>query len=448
MMTLEIILAIVIVAVIALIFYVLIVHREKKQARLKRLLAISNGTFDEPARMVLETLNTQDELTPTQHAVRGNIIRYNILENPRTIPRTGAERRQFGRMVRDYEQAVRGVGTRMVQGGGMGRGDNGALNEGINGEEILEAGNIIRGAMTLNDLFGPAMRDPLEEDFDIFQMMFMLNGAVVENAPIIHQGIVEQRVQAAVAGAENRAAAVEAALAPKYTDDRQNVHDTKINSDLNEILRKIATPVSSDTEIESARSYIRANRQGIARQRAEEALSVMAQGGHMSTYSDNEAHIFALTWKRCSDPRNAASADIMREAVVDALADCFDGEPKHLVCANGRCSRVINSLALVDYDPGISGAMTFEAYKNLIMREAAEIFENAVTEAAESTDDDQRQVAKSYTDPTITADPEAERAFKNHLQDSVDRMLDNYSDKFNARELEQLRRECYTYVTL
>lgn len=475
-MVLELLLAVAVIVVIILIFYALVIQPRRRRARAKKLLEISSGTFDEPAQKALEDLDAQGELTPEQHAIRGNIIRYNLLENPRTIPRGTAERQQFGRMVRDYEQAVRGVGDQMRinihddrndrnarridgrggerVGGRDGEGNHARANWRIFGgtlhdhpDDNIEAANIIRGAMTLNDFFGPVAMDPIEQDFDILQMMMMLNTAVIENGPVIQQGLIEQRVQAAVATAPNRAAAVEAALAPKFTDDRQNVHDTKINSDLNEILKKIAAPVSSDTEIASARSYIRANRNGIVRQRAEEALSVMAQGGHMSTYGDNEAHIFALVWKRCSDPRNAASADTMREAVVDALADCYDGEPKHLVCANGRCSRVINSLALVDYDPSINGAMTFEAYKNLIMREANEIFENALAEA-EDGEESERLVARSYTDPSVTPDPDAEREFKNKLRDSVDRMLDNYRDKFNARELEQLRVETYTYVTL
>lgn len=448
---------------------------KRKRLRLKKLLESSNGTFDDAAQTALTDLDAQEELTPVQHATRGNIIRYNILENPNAIPRAEPERRQFGRMVRDYAQAVHGLlPTFQITGMYTHNGRNGRnvpvgtpvgahMHRDLRdwdmngmrdlGDEptILEAGNIIRGAMTLNDLFGPAMRDPFEQDFDIFQMMLLLNDTVQENGPVIQQNIVEQRVRNAAAtamgptGVPTRAAVIEEVLKPTYTDDRQNVHDTKINNDLNEILRKISSSVSTDDEITSARSYISKIPDNTRRRRASEALTVMAEGGPMSTYKLNEAHIFALVWKRCSHPQNDES--ILREAVVDALADCFDGHPPHLVCANGRCSRVINSLALIDYDPSITGAMTFEAYKNLVMREAAEIFENAIADAEAGTDDE-RQVARSYTNPTVTANPEAERTFKDQLRDSVDRMLDNYSDKFNARELEQLRTECYTYVTL
>jgi hypothetical protein len=473
-MFLEVLLAIVIVVVICLIFYILIMKPYRSRNRIQRLLEISNGTFDEPAQQALHDLDAQTDLTPAQHAIRGNIIRYNLLENPRQIPRARTERRQFGRMVRDYEQAVRGIGQRLRVGGMGGNnigGDNirtdnrGGIIDGAFGDALWNPrrGNanmggvgmggienpefILHNAMTLNDLFGPMAQDPLEEDFDILQMMLLLNGAINENAPIVQRNTIETRVANATANAENRAEVVANALRPQYTDDRQNVHDTKINSDLNEILRKIATPVNSQAEIADARRYINAEFDGIKRIRANEALSAMEAGGTMSTYGDTEDHIFALVWKRCKDPRNADNREIMHEAVANALADCYDGTPLSLVCANGRCSRIINSLATIDYDPTMTGAMTFEAYKNTIMQEAGEIFDNAIENAKEEGGDMQR-VALAYTDPNVDSPPEAEREFKNRLRDSVDNMLNGYRDKFTLQELERIRQECYVYVTL
>jgi hypothetical protein len=431
-MVLEIILAIVIIAVILLIFYALVVQPRRRRDRVAKLLSISNGTFDDPAREVLEELNAQRELTPVQHAIRGNIIRYNLLENPREVPRAAPARRQFGRMVQDYERAVRGVGTQFIRG---------AVHD-----HTADAENIVRNALTLNDLFGPAVLNPLEDDFDILQMMMIFNGTLMENVPTIQKGVDEARVREATANAPNRAAAVTAALAPAYADDRQNVHDTKVNRDLNEILRKFAAPVNTEAELSSLRRYVALNA-GPKRARAEEAIEVMARGGAMSTFGDTEDHILALVWHRCSHPRNAGSESSLRDAVVAALADCFDGEPLRIVCANGRCSRVINSLVVIDYDPSICGAMTFEAYKNLIMQETAEIFDNALKDAANG-DDGQRTVAAAYEDPSVEAPAEAEAEFKDSLKTAINNMLETYRAKFNARELEQLRQQCYTYVTI
>lgn len=465
-MFLEVLLAIVIVAVICLIFYILVMKPYRSHSRIQRLLEISNGTFDEPAQQALRDLDELTDLTPGQHAIRGNLIRYNLLENPRQIPRARTERRQFGRMVRDYEQAIRGLGQRLRVGGEV-HGDNnridnrGGIIDGNFGDDLWNPrrGNvgvgigdenpefILHNAMTLNDLFGPMAQDPLEEDFDILQMMMLLNGAINENAPIVQRNTIETRVANAAAGAGNRAEVVANALRPQYTEDRQNVHDTKINSDLNEILRKIATPVNVQAEIADARRYIIAEFDGIKRARAIEALNAMEAGGTMSTYGDTEDHILALVWKRCKDPRNAENREIMHEAVANALADCYDGTPLSLVCANGRCSRVINSLATIDYDPTMTGAMTFEAYKNTIMQEAGEIFDSVIENAKEEGGD-MRQVALAYTDPTVDSPPEAERDFKNRLRDSVDNMLNGYRDKFTPQELERIRQECYVYVTL
>ena len=109
---------------------------------------------------------------------------------------------------------------------------------------------------------------------------------------------------------------------------------------------------------------------------------------------------------------------------------------------------MINSLALLDYDPSITGAMTFEAYKNLIMRETEEIFNNALKNAEESDDDNMKQVAAAYGNPRLESDPATETEFKNGIRDAIDNMLEGYRDKFNAREIEHLRQECYVYATL
>ena len=432
-MFLEILLAIVVVTFVIILFYI-ILRKQQTKSRVKQLLEISNGTFDEPAQQALQEL--RGDLTPEQYAIRGNIIRYNVLEGPRRIPQDRTERRQFGRMVQDYERAIRGLGTRMGGQRAIGRGGAGEMPADI----------ILNNVMTFNDAFGPAMRDPLEEDFDILQMLVMLNGAITENAPIVRQNVIEQRVNEAVAGAENRAGAVAAALAPRFTADLQNVHDTKINSDLNEILRKISTPVDASAEIAEAKNYIRTEYEPAKRQRALDALAMMERGGTISTYRDDEAHIFALVWARCRARGN--DREVMQTAVAEALADCYEGTPPTMVCANGRCSRVINSLALLDYDPSITGAMTFEAYRNLIMRETGEIFDNALKRAEESDDPAMKTVAESYNNPRAVADPAAEMEFKNGIRGAIDNMLEAYGEKFNERELNQLRQECYVYATL
>ena len=443
-MFLEFLLAIVITVVIILLFYVLVL-KSNRRSRVQRLLEISNGTFDEPAQQALEELDLP-ELTPGQHAIRGNILRYNILEGPRHIPRDRMQRRQFGRMVQDYERAVRGLGGAARGLGGAARGLGGrVMTDGIRDDEVpVEI--IINNAMTLNDIFGPAVRDPIEEDFDILQMMIMLHGAIVENVPAVRQNLIEQRVSEAVTGAGNRAEAVTAALAPRFNVDLQNVHDTKINGDLNEILHKISTQVDVDAELASAKQYLQTEYDEAKRQKALDVLKVVERGETISTYKDTEDHIFALVWKRCRAPGNDRA--VMQLAVAESLADCYDGDPLTIVCINGRCSRVINSLALLDYDPSITGAMTFEAYRNLVMRETKEIFDKALKAAEESEDAAMRGVAAAYDNPSLEMDTDAENRFKDGIKIAIDNMLAGYTDKFNQREINQLREEAYIYATL
>ena len=111
-MILEILLAVVIMIVIAITFYIMVVQPRNRKHRLRALLNASNGTFDEPARDALKELNETIEgnkvPTPAQLAARGRLVRYNILDG-QVRGHTRAQRVQFGQAVQDYDRAVRGL---------------------------------------------------------------------------------------------------------------------------------------------------------------------------------------------------------------------------------------------------------------------------------------------------------------------------------------------------
>ena len=136
----------------------------------------------------------------------------------------------------------------------------------------------------------------------------------------------------------------------------------------------------------------------------------------------------------------------MKEAVANSLADANEGG--HLVCINGRCSRVLSSLSLLDYDPTVGTALSFPAYLAQIMQETKEIFDIALKNAKASDDPLMQSVARSYEDINVVADDVRENEFKAGIKDSIDAMLETYETKFQPRELNQLREECYIYATL
>jgi hypothetical protein len=94
-------------------------------------------------------------------------------------------------------------------------------------------------------------------------------------------------------------------------------------------------------------------------------LNKMSEGDMIGTFGENEDRILAYTWERCNHPRNRENAELMREAIANALSDGIENDTQ--VCINGRCGRVLNSLVTLDYDNEVAnGVMSFEAYKNQI----------------------------------------------------------------------------------
>lgn len=446
----EILIAVLVLLVVALIFYNVVVKPRERKRKIRALLAESNGTFDTPAQSALESVNDAiaKEPSPQLLATRGRILGYNLLDGGRGNDRD--QRLQFGQAARDYERAVRGLRMQVMDQ---------TMDDEMPPMFIMQQ---VRG---FNDMFqGEFMEinrdDP--EEWEIAQIMGMLNNTINEHGPAVHRDIVTNNVQRAVAGTSNRAEAVAAALAPTIVNDQQNVHDSKVNGDLNETLARIRCSVNRKDMLTEIAKYISDEylqddmKTDIARAQATKkrtqakyTLDTMARGEYISTYKDTEDNILAMVWARCGNSRNATNSDLMREAVVNALADAGDnGVVGGTVCINGRCARVLSSLSLLDYDPTVGTALTFTAYRAQIMQETKEIFDNALDNAKTSDDPLMRGVAKSYEDINATADAEREAEFKAGIKDSIDKMLENYATKFNPGELNRLREECYVYATL
>jgi hypothetical protein len=411
----------------------------------------SNGTFDKAAQDALALLAEPENATELMQ--RGNIMRYNVLEGDANGDATRGDTRgttngnidvriAFGRVLEDYTQAteVAAVNEELMPPGFLHDiitlYDATAMNGGGGMFGGTLAGFIAGG------MFGGGIG--VDDEMQYIDMQLEQFHNVVEyNVPNIARNETRARVTKAVA-APTKAAAVATALAPEYRSDSQNVHDTKLNGDLNATLAKLTeTGPKGSTEIDAAIveciDYVKDKPNALA------AAQKMREGTHISTYNTNEAYILAAVWRRCDHRFNVDNRELMREAVSVSLTDCT--ENGGLVCINGRCSRLLGSLVLLDFDSTVGSALTFDAYKNQIYEETKEMFEREIEELHKSDSADMRQLAQSYDDPSIEATDAATTEFHTLLKSQVDDLLTNYTN-LNAREIEQLRRDCYVYVTI
>lgn len=433
------ILAVIIILLISLIYWLFFYNNDaNRRKRSKKLIQNSSGIFDGYAREALAELNQITNPNPDDYFHRGQIIQYNIFENNIRNPASNHNNAIIKRMLRDYNNAIAGIRDRPKQD--------------INSTFIIDhIENFNRVNNNLANEYGTT---------ELEQLMLILDATVNNHAGVIRQEIIEDRKHEAVNTASTRGEAINRYFtnAQKYTDDRQNVHDSKVNSDLREVLFKFKNsskdPISPIRSINEIREYIRGeyshdpnNRSKIPS--AEIILNTISAGDYIGTYSDREDNILAYVWERCKHPNNRENSTLMREAVVNALADGVENNIP--VCINGRCSRVLNSLALLDYDPTVNGAMTFEAYKNQIYQETKEIINNEISRARNSADCEMRNAADMFDNANIDDDVEPTPAFirlRNDIKTEIDNNVKKYTGKLNEQEINNILQDCYAYATI
>jgi hypothetical protein len=218
---------------------------------------------------------------------------------------------------------------------------------------------------------------------------------------------------------ERRAAAVDVAETPAqaaglYLDmsqthynDSQNSHDPAVNAAVREFTARLrndshtlgmASRISVDDIKDAfavgADDYTRDPRTGRPRPLilTTEVLPVIERtknGEKISrdgwSIGDNE--ILRLVWARSYHPSNAGNAQKMRAALFDALADCstegLNGQK--IMCVNGRVSRIIGSLAMLDFDEDTWNVSREEDIRNDILKVAADTLNSAAATLMEDS---------------------------------------------------------------
>lgn len=413
-------LAILVVVVIIILVDSFLSKDKNLRKKCNKLLETSTGGFDNNARSALNALNQIGNPTPADYFQRAGILRFNLINDnidnfPTEIVDTIAV---------NYQNALMGI-------------DEDEIPElDFMFDRIIDFQNILTAA-----------------DYETNAAIEF--NLVANRIPAAKHQSVQNRVKESIANSNSKKEAVETALdsATRYTSDKQNVHDSKVNNDLREALSIFkrgtnAVPVGNEVREWINNVYASDPNNLHKVQNAITALNKVEEGNHIFTFNETESNILSYVWQRCKHQNNIENRDLMFEAVVNSLADSV--ENGGLVCINGRCSRMLNSLATLDFDKKISerGALTFEAYKNQIYQETKNIVNEAVEEAKSSDDSLMRDIGKSYDGNDIELDETTENMFKKNLIERIDANLAKYSDKLSPAEINTLKDECHIYASI
>lgn len=432
------------VVILLIAFYVLTCHTVKRKRvhrrrKYRHLYQVSNGAYDESARQALDTIRQIDTPTAEDEFTAGAIVELNK--------------------------------------------NNGDMRRATvaDGEEVLR-----RYRATLMDLFEHPEQ---ERDINPLFMVDYIGGFIERNerdlqawpdggqfmqvyaqtAPDIRGDNIEQRRVEAAQAASNRIEFVDEFLkhSKTHTNDPQNVHDSAVNNSLRRTMERLrGTTVAKPPRacIDEARDFIESSDLSPGRKaRALRALDSISIGSFNSTIGSTDTDVFSVVWSRADEHANAAKSKLMREAVVESLADFYDplkdengqslrdtsGEIQYNqnpVCVNGRCGRMLESLVLLDHDDQVGGAQTLEQHKNDIMESVKSALHREIEAAKTSDDEDLRNLAKSYEDPNVTVKPEVETQFRETVKKEIDVIVDAKKEVIGETAAATIKQEAYAAI--
>jgi len=406
----------------------------------------STGVFDEAAALALRRSVERANLTPENHILSATVISRNILaqehvpeRNPQGFPTRGAtERAQIRRELysearEHYMAALNGLDD-LVQLPTVRRRRVAVVNDNPPEQPLNQmmtfiideaAGFAFRGVgiMLEND---PILADIFvegwpPEDLAIFAAgpggVFEVDRPLAEAAERRRETLVKDRQNAAATTAAlkggGKKAIVDAyvKLATQNTDDPQNTHDRGVLTCLKAIVDRLRAdqadqvlPTPSEVLAEIQAQGVELS-EGRAHRLADVATAVarIGSGERVVAVGATDGECLSRVWLRAADSRNVAVAGQMRQATFDAIYDCWeDGMAgRNLVCVNGRTSRLLSSLVLLDWDKRNWEVKKLEEFKNAIFAKAAKVIRSEAKKAKSSPDLDVRNAGRLYLARTL-----------------------------------------------
>jgi hypothetical protein len=385
----------------------------------------SSGGFDDAARLALQRATGRETPTPAEHALAATILTHNVIgqehrpefdargaPTPAAVARARARHALFGEARGHFMAALDGLLQEApAQPRRAGEPGNQFIIDAALG--FAYGG---RAMQAENDPFAMIFHAPAQHDFDHMDLD-AINAAIDAAEPLAgnvdrglattahrtHERTIGERQAAARATAAaqggGRQAAVGAyvALATENTNDPQNSHDSGVLACMRAVVGRLRADQGGEETLPTVDAIITAlQEQGPALSDgrphlvadAVQAAQRTKNGERVVAVGATDAECLRRVWHRASDPRNSAAAAPIRQAVFDALVDCHEEGvlTRHIVCVNGRTSRLLSALVLLDWDQRNWELKKLEQFKNDIFERAAAVVAAEARRAAASAD--------------------------------------------------------------
>lgn len=141
----------------------------------------------------------------------------------------------------------------------------------------------------------------------------------------------------------------------KIRSDPQNVHDGVLNQQLKKKLRLMKNK-NSDLDLELVEADMK--KTITAHNKAKELNDIISAmypteklEKSVDALNSTEKDVLLYTWGRSLHIDNLQNSESIKTAIIDAMLSCK--ENGYMVCASGRCARILESLVLIDSDKDI-----------------------------------------------------------------------------------------------
>ena len=415
------------------------------------ILRRSSGGYDAAAALALR--RSENGTTVADHSRAASIIVHNILaQNDQSI-RQEDRRTWYGRAFDHIANALCEITPAYT-----------AYSEAMRANELFDLGIVIEGGIPIDaaevldqaEYFvnnGAALGTPLPPggvDYLVpIAALHDLGASVVQK----NSDVIEARQAAAAEIAHGLPGTQTQAyldLSKHHRNDMQNSHDPSVNVKKRAIVVRLRESqgdlarmptldqIAAELRLGSAH-YSRDPRTGRERplltDRALEVVEMAKKGHHSSSTTATDEECLRRVWARADDPANAKNKDKMRQAAYDALVSSWDtalGDDE-IQCVDGRISRMVGSLALLDHDETNWNVQRLEEHRNHIYEQTAEVIRLRAQKAVASPDQHVRSVGLTYLAKTaddlraVGEIPEDVTArWEDGTRREIEKMIDGY----------------------
>ena len=231
-------------------------------------------------------------------------------------------------------------------------------------------------------------------------------------------------------------------MAITHTNDTQNSHDTTVISCLKSILKRIRHDQlgmelpTTDEIINHIRSTDYSDNRPELTELAIETIKHIEQGHLIMALESTDKECLQRIWLRASDPKNAEVKEKIYQAIFDALIDSWeydDNNEKKMVCVNGRSSRILSSLVLLDWDKSNWDIKRLEQIKNDIFEQVRQLIDEIAHGAISSDDIEMNKVGRLYFANSLDEINEigeineaANEKLNMQMRNAIIELIDNY----------------------